>query len=351
MKIVYVIGAGFSRPVGIPVMAEFLEFSRRIYDRQPNEYKNFREIFTLLHRLHSIKEYVAQDLTNIETILSILEMGRLTRPDIASTEYKEFIKQVVLYYSPKESLDNHEIHNALKEIWKIAGNNSFVVSPLIPYYAWLCAILGVEYEQSSSTFTLVSNPLIDSISILTLNYDLLVETAINNLIVITKSKSRGFEAELHKRLAALQVIHLHGDIKNDIIPPIWTKNLSPESSEKWRLASKALNAANIVHFLGYSLPETDGYFRYFLAVSLMENLRLEKIKVICRDNPKGAVKERYDAMFSPINGSKYAFQGGEISQYLMSHTSCLHLYEAEMTTGVKQGWHIHRDNLTAILTR
>ena len=73
-NVVYLLGAGFSAPLGLPVMSNFLEKAKDIYFADSNNYRHFSKIFEFIDKMSYAKNYYACDLTNIEEILSILEM-------------------------------------------------------------------------------------------------------------------------------------------------------------------------------------------------------------------------------------------------------------------------------------
>ena len=73
-KVTYILGAGFSAPLGLPVMQDFLAKSKDLYFSDPRRYRHFQRVFELVRNLSITKNYFDADLFNIEEILSILEM-------------------------------------------------------------------------------------------------------------------------------------------------------------------------------------------------------------------------------------------------------------------------------------
>src|SRR3982751_5823621 len=99
--IVYVLGAGFSAPLGLPVMRDFLLKSKDMFAADPKGYASFRNIFALISQMGSIQSYYQADLFNIEEILSILEMDQ----QVSGKRSKRFVKyvaDVVRYYTPPD---------------------------------------------------------------------------------------------------------------------------------------------------------------------------------------------------------------------------------------------------------
>ena len=66
------LGAGFSAPLGLPVMSNFLVKSKDMYFGDPVTYRQFDTVFKTIEELSIIKNYFKADLFNIEEILSIV---------------------------------------------------------------------------------------------------------------------------------------------------------------------------------------------------------------------------------------------------------------------------------------
>ena len=73
-RVVYWLGAGFSAPLGLPVMRDFVTKSKDQYASDPDRYGHFGTIFKQIDTLSKIKNFFSSNLYNIEEVLSILEM-------------------------------------------------------------------------------------------------------------------------------------------------------------------------------------------------------------------------------------------------------------------------------------
>ena len=51
-KVVYVLGAGFSAPLGIPVMSNFLVKSKDMYFASPERFSHFQKVFDRIRSTH-----------------------------------------------------------------------------------------------------------------------------------------------------------------------------------------------------------------------------------------------------------------------------------------------------------
>lgn len=65
-----------------------------------------------------------------------------------------------------------------------------------------------------------------------------------------------------------------------LAPPIWSKDLrdlNAPLSNVWNAAVRAIETATRIIVIGYSMPQTDPYFKYLLAAGLSENISLRKL--------------------------------------------------------------------------
>ncbi|HHN47271.1 MAG TPA: hypothetical protein ENN09_07500, partial [Planctomycetes bacterium] len=99
-KVVYFLGAGFSAPLGIPTMRDFLTRSKDLFATDPHEYESFKNIFDTIQKMSYVKNFYNTDLFNIEEILSILEMEDTVKDKNRSSAFAEYIKSVIRYYTP-----------------------------------------------------------------------------------------------------------------------------------------------------------------------------------------------------------------------------------------------------------
>jgi len=93
--------------------------------------------------------------------------------------------------------------------------------------------------------------------------------------------------------------------KTTIIPPTWAKQLSNKNlKEVWKLAGHALSEADNIFVIGYSLPETDTFMRYFLALSAIGGLPLKRFWVF---DPSPRIEKKYKELLGPGARRVYKF--------------------------------------------
>jgi len=80
-----------------------------------------------------------------------------------------------------------------------------------------------------------------------------------------------------------------------IVPPTWAKGgQSTILRPVWTRALQALREAGRIFIIGYSLPRTDEFFKYLLALALSTNEQLDKIIVV---NPSQETQDTFAKLF------------------------------------------------------
>jgi len=308
-KTVYILGAGFSAPLGLPVMTNFLEMSKDMYFKNMSRYKDFPKVFESIDQMHKTKSYYSTDLFNIEEILSILEMRDLCGYSKNRSKFIHYLIDVIEYYTPTFSTPNRQPGNWYDHMF--SSNREYFW-----FVACIFSLQVLGMNMSNLTFELQSQRAM-SYGIITLNYDLILENIIeyiknnfncNNNFLFEKSINSS------PRSDSVYLSKLHGSIDSKvIIPPTWNKSVkNNEIKAFWKLAYKLLSEANNIRILGYSLPASDTYIKYLLRVAIIESENLKKIDVICLDQDS-TVKNRYDDF---IHFKNYRFKSENIESYL-----------------------------------
>lgn len=84
-----------------------------------------------------------------------------------------------------------------------------------------------------------------------------------------------------------------------IVPPVWSKvayqrRLAPV----WGQAADALSKADTIVVIGYSLPESDAFFRYLYALGTVGDATLRRFWLFDPDST-GTVEPRYRGLLGP----------------------------------------------------
>jgi hypothetical protein len=308
---VYFLGAGFSAPLGLPVMNNFIEKSQQQFLNHPERYEYFDRIFKLIKEISVIKNYFHADLFNIEEVLSILEMKEAFGNSDNKKLFTQFISDVITYHTPVAKGLKPE---QLGENWQ---NNLFSglaapgVEVELRWDKWgffvanlfQLVIKGKDAsEQKFVSYRNTSNPTDVRYAIITVNYDRVLENVLEYINSITTGEKLSFAQALQGDEKPWQssnplLIKLHGDVTSgDIIAPTWNKAVQA-NLDAWKVAYQVLKDATQYRFVGFSLPDTDTYVKYLLKSALIESPFLKQIDVICLD-PDNKVLERFQHFIS-----------------------------------------------------
>lgn len=325
-KVVYFIGAGFSAPLGLPVMNNFLVKSKDMFSIYPNEYKHFRDVFDTIQEMSVAKNYYETDLFNIEEILSILEMEDYLQENKRkrTKTFQKYLADVIEYYTPK--IDKYP-DTLPGNYWDymFGKDEKFKI-----YGFFLANILNLHVKEDgfkaggkfvrTLNLSRITNP--EAIySIITLNYDMIFENIIQfttenykmeDDISFINPINQPFNQDYNKEVKNVCLAKLHGSINPlTVVPPTWNKGSGKKLLTVWHLAHNLLREANHIRILGYSLPTSDSYVQYLLKSAVLKAPHLKFIDVICLD-PNGSVRERYDNF---IKFNYYRFKNSDILDY------------------------------------
>jgi len=317
-RIVYLLGAGFSAPLGLPVMSNFRSKSLDMYNSNPAEYAHFKVVFDTIREMSIIKNYYEANLFNIEEILSILEMGEFLEGKRLEDVFIQYIKDVIAFYTPEmKSYEAGRIPGNWAD-WLFGPSNIWK-----PYGMFIGSVLNLSFRTGSFGFDGSYENIVCEVqthpatnySIVTLNYDLIPETicAYVKRYAIPSGGARPltFDGKLAK---------LHGSIDTSIlVPPTWNKGVTQDIVPTWKLAHEILANATQLRIIGYSLAQADAYVRYLLKSATMKESHLRRIDVICRD-ADGSAKVRYDEFINTKFGD-YRFAAAEVETYLSRHVN------------------------------
>ena len=312
---VYILGAGFSREAGYPLIADFTMKMRDALEwfqtkAQPAEADAIRKVLEFRRQAASAAERVPLDLENIEEIFSLAaatgdaSLNRsLARAISATLEFARTSSP------PPRGRVIMTSSISAPGLWRKGdridrGSDRIDFSYDCPKYDVYALIMAGFADERSGT---------RRDSIISFNYDTLVEEGLARLRI---PFTYGFEKELPDfdasaqciRGAALRepnavsVFKLHGsvnwatvaenkrlsvfgmyedvrghDLDPLLVPPTWRKDPAVQLSEVWDGAVLALSSATNVVIIGYSIPPTDHHFKYLLAAGLRDNISLRKV--------------------------------------------------------------------------
>jgi hypothetical protein len=328
-KTVFILGAGASVEAGGPLMSTFLDEARdllvsgRVKDKQGD----FERVFHALVRLRDVFYKSGLDLDNIESVFGAFEMARIIGKlgDYPTRTIAAIAKSIRVV-----------IVRTLDELIKCSYNPNSTEGGLLPSPSYGHFVRQIQRMNSPSNCQFAC-------SVLTFNYDIALDYA---LMCAHISHDYGLEASIDRK--ALRLLKLHGSLNwgkcpncrriraahlseeeileyantvnssmfplrtaqifakatcdkcgvpltQDpvIVPPTWNKTEGhKELMNVWRQAAIELSQAENIICMGYSLPETDLFFRYLFALGTVGDAHLRRFWVF-DPNAEGAIEERY----------------------------------------------------------
>jgi hypothetical protein len=337
-KVVYLLGAGFSAPLGLPVMSDFLIKSKDLYFSDPQRFRTFQEVFNTIAEMSVSKNYYDADLFNIEEILSILEMHELVGSGQLKSDFVQYIIDVIEHYTPPVR-DRHESLPGNWHDFLFSGGNL-----QSEYRYFVGNLIGLRFERppnSAGTFYQKLPRPSTSYSVITLNYDMVIESYAQYVERNHAKLYANDEEDLRFHLGPdpakvrtrqVSLAKLHGSVNTGVVvPPTWNKVLNESLLASWKLAFELLAEANHIRIIGYSLPTADAYVKYLLKAAVIHAPHLKSIDVLCLDNT-GEVRERYERF---VEFDRFRFCPGSVVDYLGTHygmyTSSTLSYETPAT--------------------
>jgi len=332
------LGAGASKSCGAPLMCNFLDIASRLYaeGKVKNEEIHFQNVFESISKLQLIHSKAQLDLTNIESIYTSFEMGLILGklPGIKAEEIIGLIKslKVVIYRTLEESIkykvDKHyyihppndydKFSKTILEIqsltprknitlitfnYDIALDYSLFRNNLIPNYGF------IDLNDNSIPLLKLHGSLNwairkDNNEILTLNMrEYFQKHSINHpMVAECKVPIASHLSEYYKKYENIDV-----EDEPVIIPPSWNK-LEYQKMIKsiWGKAASALERAEYIFIIGYSMPETDSFFRLLYAIGTVGEVLLKKLIIINTD-ASDEIKDRFKDILGPSAISRLVF--------------------------------------------
>lgn len=308
-KNVYLLGAGFSKEIGLPLQDDFLLVAKEVFFKNPTSFDHFKKVFDYQNRLTRMKHYLNYPLLNLEHLFNLIEMdyfySKSEELKIIKNDFTKLICDVLKDITPRPiSTDNadkciSEIkYNNYVSFIKllisddkynlnlyddtiISFNYDLVLEGAAIIYNWKRhkdqdhSRRGRDNFITLNTLFDKSNIDNDDISKYFNNYDNL--SYFPNLPLFDKGKN------------SIRYIKLHGSINwkttdgnTFIVPPTWNKS-DTEVRKLWYLAYEELKKAKRIIIIGYSFPETDIYIKSLLGLALNENDILQHIFFINPD--------------------------------------------------------------------
>lgn len=399
---VYLLGAGASATAGAPLIRNFLDCSRQLYDQpfsglKPFERAHFRRVFDFRREMAQAREKIHIDLDDIEQLFGLVEIshrlgdiGPETRKSIVYLIAKTLQVSIEERKAKRPKLRVSYLPEFSNELFKegrpFAVEDQLFRIDIYDFFAGLVAGVFDDLQKRRSRRD----------TIVTFNYDLVCEHALRRF---------GLSADYHLRSdliddqrespmhGQVDVLKLHGstnwgiceacnkrlvilsnkvtdspaefealqcpDCKRNgfvplLIPPSWDKSGYAEIiAPVWKRAVEELKSATRICIIGYSIPETDAFFKYLLTLALAGNHQLYNLLVVdyrapifnhplsldVQGHSRDLVRPRYLKLLDKLfRQRRFLYFDNGFADFLRGWASRLHLDRAEMLMKADCGW-------------
>ena len=322
-------------------MADFLDVASDLLrsNSVPENRAAFERVFSAIGALQSVHSKAQLDLNNIESIFTVLELGRVIQrvpglnfEDIgaAIAALKELIVKT-LEFTMKFPVSQRSIgvpkpYGAFGELLKHFYQDAFPSqSAAVISFNYDIAADMAMYRSGMGPDYVIERPgrCQFPVPLLKLHGSLNWATDKSTKAIRPLHLSNyfqhysytGFEerAEVRMPIGSQLVEYFKKyasiEVENEpvIVPPSWNKaDYHSALSDVWAAAAKHLSEAKQIFVIGYSLPETDSFFRHLYALGSVGSAPLRRIAVFNPDG-SGATKQRFEALLGPGARARYEY--------------------------------------------
>ena len=325
MKTVFIFGAGASRIAGAPLMKDFLDRAEDILNyhrRQIGSYEtSFNNVFAALAELQAVHAKSFLDLNNIEVIFGAFEMaqilgrlGNLEQESITGLRSSiidlivKTLEDSVMFEVRNGNIITPSPYKDLLEIIRQLDNSLIAGLPSLEYaFITFNYDLALDYSLTSYAFTpnyCLTQKTSPGTPYLKLHGSINWGTCSGcgkiipyNILDATRWDPFRLKELKHVRYdlgsQIRDINHCGIPIKGPpvIIPPTWNKTAPHDDLlNVWRTASRELASAENIFVIGYSMPETDLFFRYLYSLGSEGPVRIKRFCVI---DPDPEVETRF----------------------------------------------------------
>ena len=328
---VYIMGAGASVCAGLPVTTNFLNRMRDAHHwldpSRSAEASAISRVWELRRLAAAAAHRVRMNVENIEDLFSFASAISRERTD--SAQVSTAIAATIDYCTKTSRMQRRPVQATMQFMDKTGAvlppGTSVKESPSFGTHLDLT----VPETNIAGLLGLFSAPNRTENTIITFNYDLVIEDALRALRQSYRygweSKASECHDEYADRTSQTPLLKLHGSVnwathdepgkgpaiyadyqqvreKGEVpllVPPSWSKGFSGIFLDVWHEAVERIATATRIVVMGYSMPPTDTHFIYLLAAGLRENVSLREIVFANPDDMSGKVKEKFTE-YAPV---------------------------------------------------
>ncbi len=325
-KYLFILGAGASVHAGAPLMCNFLDRARKLItaDRECRYAKEFKRVFEAMSDLQAVHSKSALDIVNLESVLSAFEMATLLGVQPGSTELLSSITRLIAWtlnestqlplrqYKPTPSPYYSEFAELIEGLKKRAGGDSCCI---ITFNYDLALDFALWHHQLQPDYVLGENASGQfRVPLLKLHGSVNWGRCPTCQKIIAGDFRAADEVMVGEHMYKFPMLEDMGirccdDVLKAgcvIVPPTWNKSEYRSGiPQVWRRAALELATASTIVVSGYSLPESDLFFRYLYGLGTVGKTLLERFWVF---DPSQDVADRFRSLLGPGALARFQFK-------------------------------------------
>lgn len=333
----FILGAGASKEAGAPVMTNFLDTAYELQrgGKLGGFNEDFDRVFNARSRLQIVHSKAALDLDNIESVFAAFEMGRLTNklPGIETKDIDALLVSMRrLILKTLEQTISYPTRN--EQIWPSDSYHQFaVLVKKLVMNGHSCSIITFNYDYAldyalnfnsiPADYCLPETKNTGVIPLMKLHGSLnwaqcskcskIIPWNIAdymrriNIWPPKIARVKAMKLNIGTQLSESGLKHCEKDIEPNpvIVPPTWNKAQHHQALENvWSRAALELSTAENIFVLGYSLNESDLFFRYLFALGSVGDKMIKRFWVFDPD-PDGLVDKRFSSLVGLAAETRY----------------------------------------------
>jgi NAD-dependent SIR2 family protein deacetylase len=340
-EVVFILGAGASKEAGAPLMADFLDKADELRKHgKVNQFKpDFDCVFNAISALQPVHSKAQLDLDNIESVFAAFEMARLINklPGVRSDDIKSLLISIrklifvtldrtITYPVRDEHIYPNDSYNALAKLLSDFNDDgrqnrcsiiTFNYDLALDYAFHFNKYLSADYCLSETTKP-GDTPLMKLHGSLNwarcskcgkiIPWD--IHAFFQEFHHPFLEESKFVCLDLASKLSSSSLKHCGQNVKPDpvIVPPTWNKTQHHQDLSKvWSRAARELSDAENIFVSGYSLTESDLFFRYLFALGSVGQSRIKRFWVFDPDE-QNIVRPRFENLIGSGTRARFRFE-------------------------------------------
>jgi NAD-dependent SIR2 family protein deacetylase len=344
-KIVIILGAGASKDAGAPVMNDFLDDAERFLlsgELEGEDRQAFEAVFRGIASLQRIYAKSYLELRNLEAVFAAFEMAELLNihldsPELPGKLLTDSIRRLIVVtleksirfpVSDRNIKPTHSYGHLAQAIY-VAREQQAADITIITFNYDIALDFALHYHNVGYEYCLDSAVQTNVLRLLKLHGSLnwvhcpdcnepfhwswkelkesphfqeLFRGLLTNKPSTVEMPVASWLQHLNRNCGKCgKVLALPQPV---IVPPTWSKGEYHRHLQLvWQQAASALSEANSIVVSGYSLPETDHFFRYLFALGSISDTRLKRFVVLDPNIEK--VSPLFQRLLGPMVKDRY----------------------------------------------